>query len=127
MTVPVIILLLAVIFFLAFIFTTLRQRSLRQHPNNNYHIPRRCSNINCAQPVVQTTTCSNVIYTIPTNDPNRFSTNISTTLRHHYDLPPSYDQVVIQTVQTPSTPPTQPITAPTQLPERPPNYAEVPK
>ncbi|KAG5678688.1 hypothetical protein PVAND_008338 [Polypedilum vanderplanki] len=81
-----------------------------------------------SQPSVTTT--SNVIYTIPTNDPNRFSTNISTTtsLRHHYDLPPSYDQVVIQTVQTPTLQTPQPITSvsPTactsQLPVNPPSY-----
>ncbi|KAG5678689.1 hypothetical protein PVAND_008338 [Polypedilum vanderplanki] len=104
-----------------------KQKYKRNRPPM-YNPTLETSNGNSAQPSVTTT--SNVIYTIPTNDPNRFSTNISTTtsLRHHYDLPPSYDQVVIQTVQTPTLQTPQPITSvsPTactsQLPVNPPSY-----
>lgn len=48
------------------------------------------------------------------------------------DLPPSYDQVVIQTVQTPQPgpppPPVTPASSSSQLPTSPPSYtSEVPK
>lgn len=73
------------------------------------------------------------VYTLPSSDPRYPATNVSTSLRHVYgklklsflkilqshlpiDLPPSYDQVVIQsTVQTP---------VPTSSNNNPPNFAE---
>ncbi|CRL03315.1 CLUMA_CG016335, isoform A [Clunio marinus] len=79
-----------------------------------------------SQPVVTTT--ANVIYTIPTNNPTRFSqANVSASASVHHDLPPSYDQVVQSPPQTPSTPLSQSTTVNIPAPPMITQSQEVPK